>query len=253
MKLDGKVALVTGAASGIGAACAEAFAREGVSVVIADVNAACGEQFAARVRQAGHEALFVIADVSRAADVDRLVQQAVAHFGRINILVNNAGTWAPGTVVTLDEAEWDRVINTNLKSVFLVSKRVIPVMIQQGGGVIINVASVAGLVGATDASAYIASKGGVVNLTRGMALDFAAHKIRVNALCPGMTDTPMGDKVVNYYKPGADLKASKAKWQPLEHIGSPADMAAMAVFLASDDAAFVTGGMFVVDGGLTAQ
>jgi NAD(P)-dependent dehydrogenase (short-subunit alcohol dehydrogenase family) len=253
MNLSGKVALLTGAASGIGAASAEAFAHAGADLVLADVNAAAGGKLADRIREAGRKALFVTADVSRADDVDRLVQQALTHFKRIDILMNNAGTWVPGTVVTLDEAEWDRVINTNLKSVFLVSKQVVPVMKAQGGGAIINVASVAGLVGATDACAYVASKGGVVNLTRGMALDFAPFRIRVNALCPGMTDTPMGDRVVGYYKPGADPKASKATWQPLERVGTPADMAAMAVFLASDDAAFATGAMFVVDGGLTAQ
>jgi NAD(P)-dependent dehydrogenase (short-subunit alcohol dehydrogenase family) len=253
MRLQGKVALITGAASGIGAACAEAFASEGASLVLADVNSAGGQVLTDRLNREGCQAIFVTCDVSQPAAVDRAVAAALDRFGRVDVLMNNAGTWESGTVVTLDEAEWDRVIAINLKSVFMFSKRVIPLMIKQGGGSVINVASVAGLVGASDASAYTASKGAIVNLTRSMALDFAPQHVRVNCLCPGMIDTPIGDKVVNYYRPGADLKASKARWQPLEHIGTPADIAAMALFLASDEAAFATGAMFVVDGGLTAQ
>jgi NAD(P)-dependent dehydrogenase (short-subunit alcohol dehydrogenase family) len=171
----------------------------------------------------------------------------------VDVLVNNAAIWRPGRVTDLDEETWDSVLNTNLKGIFLVSKHVLPVMIKAKQGVVVNVASVAGLVGAPGASAYAASKGGVVNLSRSMALDFAAHNIRVNCLCPGLTDTAQGDSVVGHYKPEMNPTEAKRTWQPLHRVGTPEDMAKAALYVASDDAEFMTGSIFVIDGGLTAQ
>ena len=253
MKLKGKVAMITGAAIGIGAATAVLFAQEGAEVALTDVDTVHGQETCRKIREAGGMCRFYEMDVSNAAHVARATAEIIRDFKRVDILVNNAGIWRPGRVTDLDEETWDRVLDTNLKSVFLVSKHILPVMIQAGGGVVINVASVAGLVGAPEASAYAASKGGIVNLSRSMALDFAPYNIRVNCLCPGMTDTAQGDTVVGHYKPEMNPTEAKRTWQPLQRVGTPEDIAKAALYIASDDAAFMTGSIFVIDGGLTAQ
>jgi len=179
--------------------------------------------------------------------------QILKDYPQVDILVNNAGIWRPGRVVDLDEQTWDSVLDTNLKGMFLVSRHFLPGMMERKAGVVINVSSVAGLVGAPEASCYAASKGGIVNLSRSMALDFAPYNIRVNCLCPGMTDTAQGVTVVAHYKPGRDQTEEKRNWQPLRHVGTADDVAKAALYIASDDAAFMTGSIFVQDGGLTAQ
>ena len=168
-----------------------------------------------RSRRGGGRCLFIKCDASRSEDIRNMVQKAVPFCGVVHILVNNAGIWRPGRVTELTEEIWDQVLNTNLKGIFLVSKEIIPHMQKAGGGSIINVASVAGLVGAREASAYNASKGGVVNLTRGMALDFAKDNIRVNCLCPGLIESVQGDMVVAHYAPGKDPRTAMTTWQPL--------------------------------------
>jgi len=253
MKLKGKVALITGGAIGIGAATATLFAQEGAEVALTDVDTVRGEETCRRIREAGGTCRFYEMDVSNSQQVARVVTQIIQDFKRVDILVNNAAIWRPGRVTELDEETWDRVLNTNLKGIFLVSKHVLPVMMEAKCGVIINVASVAGLVGAPEASAYAASKGGVVNLSRSMALDFAPYNIRVNCLCPGLTDTAQGDSVVGHYKPTVDPMEAKRTWQPLHRVGTAEDMAKAALYIASDDAEFMTGSIFVIDGGLTAQ
>jgi dihydroanticapsin dehydrogenase len=253
MKLSGRVAVVTGGAIGIGAAIAGRFASEEAKVALIDIDAERGQETRQEIQSQGGSCNFYQADVSSAEQVAHVVDQIIRDFGRIDILVNNAGIWRSGRVIDLDEATWDSVLNTNLKGIFLVSKQVIPSMIEARRGVVINVASVAGLVGATDASAYSASKGGVVNLSRSMALDYAPYHIRVNCLCPGLTDTAQGDSVVGYYKPEVDPSEAKRSWQPLQRIGTADDISKAALYLASDDSAFMTGSIFVVDGGLTAQ
>jgi len=253
MKLKGKVALVTGGAIGIGAAIATLFAQEGAEVALTDVDTVRGEETCRRIREAGGTCRFYEMDVSNGQQVARVVAQIIQDFKRVDILVNNAAIWRPGRVTELDEETWDQVLNTNLKSIFLVSKHVLPVMMEAKRGVVINVASVAGLVGAPEASAYAASKGGVVNLSRSMALDFAPYNIRVNCLCPGLTDTAQGDSVVRHYKPTIDPTEAKRTWQPLHRVGTAEDMAKAALYIASDDAEFMTGSIFVIDGGLTAQ
>lgn len=253
MRLEGKVAVITGGAIGIGAAIAALFAHEGAEVALTDIDAIRAEETGRRIRDRGRVCRSYAMDVRNAQQIAAVVEQIIQDFKRVDILVNNAGIWRPGRVTDLDEETWDAVLDTNLKSVFLVSKHVLPAMIQAGHGVIINVASVAGLVGAPEASAYAASKGGIVNLSRSMALDFAPHNIRVNCLCPGLTDTAQGDSVVGHYKPTTDSTEAKRTWQPLHRVGTADDSAKAAVYLASEDSEFMTGSIFVIDGGLTAQ
>jgi NAD(P)-dependent dehydrogenase (short-subunit alcohol dehydrogenase family) len=253
MKLKDRVALITGGAMGIGAATAQLFAQEGARVALVDIDSALGEETCRKIEREGGQCRFYQADVSSPAQVKQVVGRIIQDFKQVDILVNNAGIWRPGRVIDLEEETWDQVLGTNLKSVYLVSRYVIPEMVEAGRGVVINVASVAGLVGATDASAYSASKGGIVNLSRSMAMDFAPFNIRVNCLCPGMIDTAQGDSVVGHYKPQADPAEAKRTWQPLPRMGIPADAAKAALYLAADDSEFMTGSIFVIDCGLTAQ
>ncbi|HET6410877.1 MAG TPA: SDR family NAD(P)-dependent oxidoreductase [Anaeromyxobacter sp.] len=253
MKLRGKAAVITGGGMGIGAAIGRLFALEGARVALLERDGTQGAETARRIREAGGDCRSYVADVSRAEEVARAAAQIFEEHSAIDILVNNAGIWRPGRVVDLDEQTWDSVLNTNLKGIFLVSRHFLPAMMERGRGVVVNVASVAGLVGAADASCYAASKGGVVNLSRSMALDFAPYGVRVNCLCPGMTDTAQGDTVVGHYKPAVDATEAKRHWQPLARVGTPEDVAKAALYLASDDSEFMTGSVHVIDGGLTAQ
>jgi len=253
MKLKGKVAVVTGGSIGIGAAIGRLFAEEGARVALISRSAAAGEQTAAGIRAKGGDCKFYVADVSRADQVAKAAAQILKDHPQVDILVNNAGIWRPGRVIDLDEETWDSVLDTNLKGMFLVSRHFLPGMMERKAGVVINVSSVAGLVGAPEASAYAASKGGIVNLSRSMALDFAPYNVRVNCLCPGMTDTAQGVSVVAHYKPGGDQTEEKRNWQPLRRVGTADDVAKAALYIASDDAEFMTGSIFVLDGGLTAQ
>jgi NAD(P)-dependent dehydrogenase (short-subunit alcohol dehydrogenase family) len=253
MKLKDRVAVITGGGYGIGAAIGRLFAQEGARVALIGRDSARGEKTCQGIRSEGGDCRFYVADVSKADQVAKAAAQILKDYPKVDILVNNAGIWRPGRVIDLDEETWDSVLDTNLKGMFLVSRQFLPVMIKQKRGVVINMASGAGLVGVTDASAYGASKGGIVNLSRSMALDFAPFNVRVNCLCPGMTDTAQGVSVVAHYKPGGDQKEEKRNWQPLRRIGTAEDVAKAALYLASDDAEFMTGSMFVIDGGLTAQ
>lgn len=253
MKLAGRVAVITGGAIGIGAATARLFAREGARIALVDRDDEKGDRTRGEIEREGGTCRFYGADVSSAGQVQEAANRILQDFRQVDVLVNNAGIWRPGRVVDLDVETWDAVLNTNLRNVFLFSKYLLPAMIRAGAGVVINVASVAGLVGAPDASSYAASKGGIVNLSRSMALDFAPDNIRVNCLCPGMTDTAQGDSVVAHNKPELDPAEAKRTWQPLRRVGTPEDAAKAALYLASDDSAFMTGSVLVIDGGLTAQ
>jgi NAD(P)-dependent dehydrogenase (short-subunit alcohol dehydrogenase family) len=247
--LHGKIALITGGASGIGRATATLFAREGAAVVIADLNQAGGEAVAQAIDNNGGKALFQGADVTLAADCQRLVQRTLDEFGRLHILFNNAGIICRATLLELSEADWDRVMDVNVKSIFLLSKCVIPVMVRAGGGVIINAASGWGLVGGPRAAAYCASKGAVVLLTKAMAIDHGGDNIRVNCICPGDTDTPMlREEARQLGEPSARFLTEAAR-RPLRRVGRPEEIAQAALYLASDAASFVTGTALVVDGG----
>jgi NAD(P)-dependent dehydrogenase (short-subunit alcohol dehydrogenase family) len=244
--LEGKIAVVTGGASGIGAASARRCAREGAHVVIADIQDAADAVTAARTGE--HEIAFHRTDVSSAAEVAALMQSTVAQHGRLDILVAAAGIGG-GTAATADypERDFDRVIAVNLKGVFLCMKYAITEMLRHGGGTVVNIASVMGLVGLPQTPGYSAAKGGVVQLTRVAALEYAAHNIRVNCICPGMIDTPMVERVT---ESGRQHFLGR---QALGRLGTPDEIAAAVVFLASDASAFTTGAALAVDGGYTAQ
>jgi NAD(P)-dependent dehydrogenase (short-subunit alcohol dehydrogenase family) len=250
-RLEGKVALVTGGGSGIGRAAALAFAREGASVVIADILVEEGEKTARMVEEAGSRAVFVETNVCRAEEVEALVEKAVGCYGRLDCAFNNAGL-GPGRSRTADfaENEWDRVLDINLKGVWLCMKYEIRHMLGQGGGAIVNTASVVGLVGFMGAPAYVASKHAVVGLTKSAALEYAASGIRVNAVCPGVTRTPMIDRIIAERPKMAELYKGL---HPAGRLAEPEEIAEAAVWLCSDAASFVTGHALVVDGGLVAQ
>lgn len=248
MRLQGKVALVTGGASGIGKATAELFAREGARVAVADFSVD-GRETVQAIQAAGGEAIFRQVDVSDSAQVSSMVTEAVRTYGRIDILFNAAGVLLYGTVLETDEAAWQRVLSINLTGTYLCCRAVLPHMIRQGGGSIINVASTVGAHDAcANAVAYVTSKGGVTMLTKAMAVDHAAQGVRVNALVPGATDTPMIRKALS---PEA-LEALAAS-HPVGRLGRPEELAKAVLFLASDDASFVTGTAMYVDGGQTAK
>ena len=257
MRLKDKVALVTGAASGIGQATAVLFGKEGAKVMCADLDAEGAERVAQQIVGSGGEAASTQADVSQAADVERMVRETVERWGRIDILFNNAGVeWAlPAPQVP--EQEWDRMIDVNLKGVFLGCKYAIPEMVKQGGGSIVNTASIAGLRGTPWLSTYSASKGGVVQMTKSLAVEWAEHNVRVNAVCPGVIRTPMTERGIEQAWALFGDTAEEA-WQriaeghPLGRLGEPEEVARAVLFLASDEASFVTGVALPVDGGLWA-
>jgi NAD(P)-dependent dehydrogenase (short-subunit alcohol dehydrogenase family) len=249
MQLSGKVAVITGGASGIGRATALLFAREGADVAIADLNAQAGEAVANEITQSGGRAVFESTDVTRAADCRRLAERTIREFGRIDILFNNAGIIRRATVLDLSEEDWDRVMAVNVKSVYLLSREVIPHMQKQGGGSIINTASGWGLAGGAKAAVYCASKGAVVLLTKAMAVDHGPQKIRVNCICPGDTDTAMLRVEAQQLGEANDRFLADAAKRPLGRVGSPDEIAQAVLYLASDASSFVTGTALVVDGG----
>jgi NAD(P)-dependent dehydrogenase (short-subunit alcohol dehydrogenase family) len=250
--LDGKVALVTGAASGIGRATALTFAREGAKLVVADMNEDGGQQTVHMITENGGEATFVQVDVSNATEVQAMISKTVETYGRLDCAHNNAGISSGGQrAFTADypEERWHQVIAINLTGVWLCMKYEIPQMLQQGGGTIVNTASVAGLVGLPYASAYVASKHGVVGLTRTAALEYAKSGIRVNCVCPGYIETPMTEQGRSDPERMAHMLAS----EPIGRIGKPEEIAETVVWLCSEAASFVTGHTMTVDGGMVAQ
>jgi NAD(P)-dependent dehydrogenase (short-subunit alcohol dehydrogenase family) len=253
MRLKDKVALITGGTSGIGEATALLFAKEGAAIGITGRNRERGAAVVKRIKQVGNEAVFLPADVSVAKDCRNAVEETVRAFGRLDILFNNAGVYYPQTAMECSEREWDEQIDVNLKGTFLMSKFALPVMIAQRGGVIINNSSGWGIVGGDHAVAYCASKGGVVLMTKAMAIDHGAQGIRVNCVCPGDVETPMLP---------VDAKMRGLKWEdyiagcanrPLGRVGTAEEIAKAVLFLASDDSSFMTGAALVVDGGGTAD
>jgi NAD(P)-dependent dehydrogenase (short-subunit alcohol dehydrogenase family) len=249
MQLSGKAALITGGASGIGRAAALLFAREGASVALADLNADGGQRVADEIVQSGGRAFFEPVDVTRAADCRSVVERTLREFGKIDILFNNAGIIRRATVVDLSEDDWDRVMAVNVKSIYLMSREVIPHMQSAGDGTIINTASGWGLAGGAKAGVYCASKGAVVLLTKAMAIDHGPQKIRVNCICPGDTDTGMlRDEALELGQENSRFLAESAK-RPLGRLGRPEEIAQAALYLASDRSSFVTGAALVVDGG----
>lgn len=248
--LEGKVAIVTGAGSGIGRAISLRFAKEGAKVAAVDYMAATAEETVSMLKAAGGEGMSVACDVSKTADVDRMVTAVVDAYGKIDVLCNNAGVF-DGFTPTLDtdDALWDRVISINLKGVFLVARRVIPEMLKNGKGSIVNTASIAGLVANGGGVAYTASKHGVVGITRQLAAEFSGQGLRINAFCPGGILTGMTKDLAADEATDAAIKSG----QLMPRWGTPEEMAAAALFLASDESSFSTGSLLVVDGGWTVR
>ena len=248
MRISDKVAIITGAASGIGRTTAILFAREGGKVVVADKNEVGGNETVDLIRSDGGQAIFDYVNVTSATDIQGMVKTTINTYGKLNILVNNAGIAIRLPVVDLSEEDWDRNIDVNLKSIYLSSKYAIPRMIENSGGSIVNIASIYGIVGGRIRAAYAASKGGVVNLTRSMALDYALHKIRVNCVCPGFVNTPL---LKNILKDKEEYQAL-ADLHPMGRLGDMLEIALGVLYLASDESSFVTGIALPIDGGYTA-
>ena len=247
MRLDGKSAVVTGASRGLGAAVADLFAREGACVTLGDVDAAGAEETARRIVSSGGQAAAVACDVAAGEDAERLIASAVERFGGIDVLVNNAGIASSGSVAEVDEQHWDRVMSVNLKGVYLCSRAAVGRMERSGGGSIVCISSASGVIGQLGQVAYNVSKHGVIGLVRCMALDHAAAGVRVNAVCPGVMNTPMLDALSE-----EQLDFLRAV-HPLGRLAEPLEVANTVLHLASDESSFTTGAVVLVDGGLTAM
>ena len=253
MRLKDKVALITGAGSGIGRASAVKFASEGAKVVAVDLDRDGNEETVKSIQAGGGTATAFHANVTVSADVSRMVEAAVATYGRLDILFNNAGISIRGTILEMGEESFDRLFAVNVKGVFLGCKAAIPLMVSQGGGVILNTASQLGVVGVEASVVYPATKGAVVQMTRCLALDHAADGIRVNAICPGPIDTPLARRGREETgDPEAALR-NRLERIPLGRIGEAGEMADVAAFLCSDEASFITGAAILADGGWTAR
>ena len=253
-RIDGKTAIVTGAANGIGRAVAQALAGAGANVVVCDVLADDGERTVTEINAAGGRAAFARADVSDSGDAEELIAQAVEHFGGLDILVNNAGIGGGmARLHEIDPADFDRVISVNLRGTFLCSRYAIPHFLAQHDGRIVNMASTYGLIGAPGAPAYCASKGAIINLTRQLAVDYGPDGIRINAICPGYIDTQLGRRGPKLsreeFASATRIRERAARMQPLGRQGQPSEVGEVALFLASDASSFMTGSIVTVDGG----
>ena len=251
-RLSGKVALITGGGTGIGRAIAEAFAREGAKVAIAARRKDKLAEVVAAISAAGGQALAVSCDITQNADADRAVRETEQHFGALHVLVNNAGIWSAATVEELSEDDWDRVMRVNIKGPFLMSRAALPAMRRAGGGSIINTGSILGLVAMKSRAAYCASKGAVTMLTKAMALDHAHENIRVNCICPSLVETEMVKSLFPDTPEGRAVRDSRLAGIPLGRMGKPADVAELAVYLASEESSWLTGVAIPLDGGLSA-
>jgi len=251
-RLSGKVALITGGGTGIGRAIALAFAREGASVAVAGRRLEKLREVISEVQKQGGAGLAMECDVTRIREVERAVKGTVERFGRLNVLVNNAGTLHVSTVEGISEEEWDRVMTVNVKGPFLMSRAVLPEFRKCGGGAIVNIGSVLGLFAVKDRAAYSTSKGAVTMLTKSMALDHAHEKIRVNCICPSVVETDLVKGVFNETEEGQAKLNARLATIPLGRLGRPEDVAEMAVFLASEESSWLTGAAIPLDGGLTA-
>lgn len=252
MKLEERVAVITGAGSGIGQAMSLLFAREGARILAADINGEAAAATAEAVTSAGGTCQPFTVNVTEPEQVRAMIEQAVSAYGGVDILCNNAGIGSTTDVVECEPDEWDRVMTVNAKSVYLGCKYAIPHMLEKGSGVIVNTASVAGMVGIAKRASYCASKGAVIALTRQVAIEYVKQGIRVNCLCPGTVDSPWVERLLQNAEDKAAARQALEARQPIGRLGTPEEVAAAALYLASDDAAFITGTGLVIDGGWTA-
>ena len=251
-RLRGKVAIVTGGGTGIGRAIALAFGREGAKVAVLGRRPQALAKVVEELARNGAEGQAVLCDISRSGDTVKAVGEVERAFGRLDVLVNNAGTLSVSTIETISEQDWDRVIETNLKGPFLMSRAALPAFRRAGGGAIVNIGSVLGLIAMKDRAAYCASKGGLTLLTKAIALDHAHENIRANCICPAIVDTELVKGLFNDSPEGQKARAARVATLPAGRFGKPEDVAEMAVFLASDESAWITGTAMPVDGGLSA-
>ena len=248
-RLKNKIAVITGAGTGIGRAIALSFTREGAKVALVGRRK---DLLKAVAEEAGGSTLVLAGDVSQRRDIDRILAETAAHFGGVNVLVNNAGILHIGTAEEITEEQWDETFNINVRGLWLLSRSVLPHMRKAGGGCIINVASVLGINGARKRAAYAPSKGAVVLLTKCMAVDYGHENIRVNALCPSFVETDLTAEVIRKAPDPKAVRAERISVHPLGRLGQPGDMAGLAVFLASDESSWMTGATLPVDGGYLA-
>jgi meso-butanediol dehydrogenase / (S,S)-butanediol dehydrogenase / diacetyl reductase len=252
MRLNNKIAIITGAGDGIGKATAVLFAKECASVVVADLNQTKGLETVNLIKSENGKAMFLQVDVSKSDSVKQMVKDVVDSYGRIDILINNAGVFRGGNILDTTEEDWDLIMSVNLKGVFLCCKYSIPEMIKTGKGVIVNIGSEAAIISFKNLTAYSSSKSGLLNLTRSIALDFATHNIRANCVCPGTTETSMVTEVIeNSPNPEEKLRTFIAD-RPAARLGRPEEIAAGILYLASDESPFATGAILAIDGGRTA-
>lgn len=249
-RLKDKVCLITGGGSGIGRATCELFAREGAKVVVADKLLSAARVVAALI---GEAAIAIEVDVAQSASVRSMIDATIRDLGRLDVLINNAGYGIPGSVVETSEDDWDKLMAVNVNGVFFGCKYAIPVMKQQGGGVIVNTASIVANVGIRNRAAYCASKGAVAALTRAMALDHVNDNIRVNCVAPGTVDSPYFEDIIRKSERPQELRRELEARQAMNRLGQPKEIANAFLFLASDESSFSTGSMLIVDGGMTAQ
>jgi len=249
ISLDGKIAIVTGAASGIGLATSVALAEVGATVALIDINAEAGKKTEKKIKDAGGKAKFYLCNVTSDTDCKKAVAEISKDFGKIDILFNNAGVVRRKNVLDLEESEWDLIIDVNLKSIFLLSRHVIPIMIKNKGGSIVNTGSGWSLKGGPNAVAYCAAKGGVLNMTRAMAIDHGKDGIRVNCVCPGDVDTPLLRGEATQLGEDEELFMKEAADRPLNRVGVPRDIAQAVLYLVSDLSSWMTGAYLLVDGG----
>jgi NAD(P)-dependent dehydrogenase (short-subunit alcohol dehydrogenase family) len=252
-RFEDRVVILTGAASGIGRAAALLFAEEGAVVCLFDVDRKGIKEAAGQIRAQNGKALPFVCDVTDEGTVAETVQQVMQHLGGIDVLCNNAGIELSRPLIRTEEDEWEAVLAVNLKGMFLLSKHVIPHMMDSGGGAVVNTSSISGLLGWPDSAAYCASKGGVVQLTREMAVEYGQYNIRINCICPGTTETPMIDRLLGLESDPEGTARSVKAMHPLGRFAQPEEIARAMLFLASDEASFVTGVVLPVDGGYTAK
>ena len=253
--LNGKVAAVTGGGSGIGRAISDVFGRQGAHVVVIDLDAAAAEETAAAIRSAGGRADAETCDVADAVSVNRVFGTVVARTGRLDILVNNAGVAHVGNIERTPEDEFDRLYRVNVRGVYLCSRAAVPVMVGQGGGVILNMASIVAFIGVADRFAYAMTKGAVLSMTKSIAVDYVKRNVRCNCICPARVHTPFVDGFVRKHYPGREQEILQelADYQPMGRMGTPEEVAYLALYLCSDEAAFVTGQAYPLDGGVLNQ